>query len=131
MQSQLVCTPTFSTRKEGLSREEVRLIKEPTCYLWTDAFAVCNFLELYHQTDEPEQLQWALELDDQVHQTLGKYHKESNHKGWISGLDDQQACLRPILDSLRIGKILDELQANNLLMNSWNRIVRSIFSLPD
>jgi hypothetical protein len=26
--------------------------KSPQPYLWTDAFAVCNFLELYRQTND-------------------------------------------------------------------------------
>ena len=40
-------------------------------YLWTDAFAVCNYLELYRQTKEQSFLQLALNLVDQVHQNLG------------------------------------------------------------
>ena len=102
----------LNSNDERLSEEEAQLIKEPTRYLWTDAFAVCNYLELYHQTGEPKQLQRALDLIDQVHQTLGKYHKESKRKGWISGLDDQQAHLHPTQGGLRIGKILDERQTN-------------------
>ncbi len=53
----------------------------PRRYLWTDAFAVCNFLELYRQTGEQEKLQLALKLVDQVHQTLGKHHKDSKRSG--------------------------------------------------
>ena len=97
---------------EGLSQEEAQLIKEPTRYLWTDAFAVCNYLGLYRQTGEEEQLQQALDLVDQVHKTLGRHHKESKRHGWISGLDDEQARLHPTQGGLRIGKILNERQIN-------------------
>ena len=31
--------------------------REPRRYLWTDAFAVCNYLELYRQTGEQSFLQ--------------------------------------------------------------------------
>ena len=41
--------------------------REPRRYLWTDAFAVCNYLELYRQTEEQSFLQLALKLVDQVH----------------------------------------------------------------
>jgi len=34
--------------------------REPRRYLWTDAFAVCNYLELYRQTGEQNFLQMAL-----------------------------------------------------------------------
>ena len=101
----------INSKVESLSQEEAQLIKEPTRYLWTDAFAVCNYLNLYHDTSEPEQLQRALDLIDQVHRTLGKHHKENKRKGWISGLDDQQARLHPTQGGLRIGKTLDERQA--------------------
>ncbi len=84
----------------------------PRRYLWTDAFAVCNFLELYRQTGEQEKLQLALKLVDQVHQTLGKHHKDSKRSGWISGLDDEQARLHPTKGGLRIGKKLNECQAS-------------------
>ena len=45
----------------------------PKRYLWTDAFAVCNFLELYNQTNEKNYLDLALRLIYQVHHVLGKY----------------------------------------------------------
>ena len=40
-------------------------------YLWTNAFAVCNFLELFHQTGEERYKQEAFALVDQVHVVLG------------------------------------------------------------
>lgn len=57
-------------------------------YLWTDAFAVCNFLELYRQTQDEHYKKMALLLVDTVHSVLGRYHNEDSRKGWISGLDD-------------------------------------------
>ena len=50
---------------------------EPRRYLWTDAFAVCNYLELYRHTSDAEFLKLALTLVDQVHITLGKHHRDS------------------------------------------------------
>ncbi len=83
---------------------------EPRRYLWTDAFAVCNYLELYRQTSEQTFLQLALKLVDQVHQILGRHRKDSVHSGWISGLDEDQARQHPTAGGLRIGKRLDERQ---------------------
>ena len=40
------------------------LSHEPRRYLWTDAFAVCNYLQLYRQTGEQRFLQFALKLVD-------------------------------------------------------------------
>jgi len=54
----------------------------PRRYLWTDAFAVCNYLELYRQTGEQAFLQMALKLVDQVHQVLGQHRQDSVHSGW-------------------------------------------------
>ena len=36
------------------------LSREPHRYLWTDAFAVCNYLELYRQTSVQECLELAI-----------------------------------------------------------------------
>lgn len=77
----------------------------PRRYLWTDAFAVCNFLELYKQTKKLEYLLLARKLVDQVHRTLGK-DREGNI--WLSGLNEEEAKLHPTLGGLRIGKPLDE-----------------------
>ncbi len=82
--------------------------REPHRYLWTDAFAVCNYLELYRQTGEQTFLQLALNLVDQVHQILGQHRKDSVHSGWLSGLDEEQARQHPAVGGLRIGKRLNE-----------------------
>lgn len=46
-------------------------------YLWTDAFAVGNFLELHKRTNREKYLQLALNLVDQVHRILGR-HRDIN-----------------------------------------------------
>jgi hypothetical protein len=82
--------------------------REPRRYLWTDAFAVCNYLELFRETAEQTFLDLALKLVDQVHDVLGRQRADGGKKGWLSGLDDKQAHLHPTLGGLRIGKRLDE-----------------------
>lgn len=47
--------------------------REPRRYLWTDAFAVCNYLELYRQTGEQPFLQLAV-LPENLYHTLSSYH---------------------------------------------------------
>ncbi|MDT8282903.1 MAG: hypothetical protein RQ982_08840 [Gammaproteobacteria bacterium] len=94
------------------------LSHEPYRYLWTDAFAVCNYLQLYHQTGEQSFLQLALKLVDQVHQILGQQRKDSGHSGWLSGLDDEQAQLHPTCGGLRIGKKLNERQPHEPVNHS-------------
>ncbi len=84
--------------------------REPRRYLWTDAFAVCNFLELHRQTGEQAYLDLALRLVDQVHEVLGRHHPESGREGWLSGLDDEEAKKHPTLGGLRIGKKHNERQ---------------------
>ncbi|MDD1680753.1 MAG: glycoside hydrolase family 127 protein, partial [Methanoregula sp.] len=39
----------------------------PRRYLWTDAFAVCNYLELYCRTGDALYRDLAVRLVDQVH----------------------------------------------------------------
>jgi hypothetical protein len=80
----------------------------PRRYLWTDAFAVCNFLELYRQTSNTYYKQLALHLVDQVHNVLGKHRDDDPRRGWISGLDEQEGPMHPTRGGLRIGKGLSE-----------------------
>lgn len=80
----------------------------PRRYLWTDAFAVCNFLGLYRMTGDDRYLQLALELVHQVHHVLGCHRKDDSRVGWISGLSDSQAEVHPTIGGLRIGKRLNE-----------------------
>ncbi|MBJ6801907.1 hypothetical protein [Geomonas propionica] len=88
----------------GLSREE----KPQRRYLWTDAFAVCNFLELYHRSRDEEWLVLARSLVDQVHHTLGRHRPDSAKNGWLSGLSDEEGERHPTRGGLRIGKKMDE-----------------------
>ena len=83
---------------------------KPRRYLWTDAFAVCNYLELYHHSGEQRFLELALKLIDQVHQILGKHRRYSGQSGWLSDLDEEQAQQHPMMGGLRIGKKMNERQ---------------------
>ena len=80
----------------------------PRRYLWTDAFAVCNFLGLYQESGGEEFKDLALQLVDQVHDTLGRHRKDDSRTGWISGLDEEQGKKHPTQGGLRIGKELNE-----------------------
>jgi hypothetical protein len=82
--------------------------KPPKRYLWTDAFAVCNYLELYRQTREEEFRDLALRLVAQVHQILGRHRPDDSRAGWISGLGEEEGAGHPTLGGLRIGKPLPE-----------------------
>ena len=53
-------------RNTGLEPEN----SNPKRYLWTDAFAVCNYLGLYNKTNNKVYLYIALRLVNQVHHTL-------------------------------------------------------------
>jgi len=80
----------------------------PRRYLWTDAFAVCNLLELYRRTDGQEWLDLACRLVDQVHHMLGRHRSDDTRNGWISGLSDAEGEAHPTRGGLRIGKRLNE-----------------------
>lgn len=82
--------------------------RAPRRYLWTDAFAVCNFLELYGRTGEKRFEQLALELVGQVHDILGRHRGDDRRTGWISGLDDEHGAIHPTAGGLRIGKEMNE-----------------------
>ena len=88
----------------GLSKPE----RPPRRYLWTDAFAVCNFLELYRQTDDDHWRRLALDLVDQVHHILGRHRKDDPRRGWLSGLGEEAGERHPTMGGLRIGKPLKE-----------------------
>ena len=77
-------------------------------YLWTDAFAVCNFLELFGRTSDQQYLRCAEELIYQVHPVLGRYRADAKHHGWISGLNEESGRRHPTAGGLRIGKPLRE-----------------------
>jgi hypothetical protein len=89
--------------RTGLSSE-----RAPRRYLWTDAFAVCNFLGLARATGEARYAALALRLVDQVHHTLGRRRRDDLRPGWLSGLDGAEAERHPTRGGLRIGKPLAE-----------------------
>jgi len=77
-------------------------------YLWTDAFAVCNFLGLSRATGEKRYTELALRLVDRVHHTLGRHRGDDSRTGWISGLSEREGEEHPTRGGLRIGKGLPE-----------------------
>jgi hypothetical protein len=125
-------TTSISPRKEAINREEkmkenssISLVKDlmgefadltglsstkknQERYLWTDAFAVCNFLELYRRTRNEEYKDLALKLIDQVHNVLGRHRQDDPRKGWISGLAELEGKKHPTKGGLRIGKKMNE-----------------------
>jgi hypothetical protein len=106
-------------QRSGLSP----VAQSPRRYLWTDAFAVCNFLELYQRTGDKEYRRYASDLIDQVHRVLGRHRSDDVRKGWISGLDDEAGYRQPTLGGLRIGKPLTERGANESIdeQREWDR----------
>ncbi len=77
-------------------------------YLWTDAFAVSDFLELYRQSGDDHFKFLALLLVDQVHTILGRHRADDDRSGWISGLNEAEGRLHPTIGGLRIGKKVHE-----------------------
>ena len=77
-------------------------------YLWTDAFAVFNYLELFIRTKDKIYRDLSLRLVDQVHHTLDRYRDDDSRHGWISGFDEQVGERHPTGGGLRIGKRLNE-----------------------
>lgn len=76
----------------------------PRRYLWTDAFAVCNYLGLHEATGENVYLDRAVTLVDQVHAVLGRHRADGPRSGWLSGLDEVEGARHPTAGGLRIGK---------------------------
>jgi hypothetical protein len=97
--------------------------KPPRRYLWTDAFAVCNFLGLYHQTKDDLYKRLAMQLVDQVHNILGRHRYDDTRTGWISGLDEDEGKNHPTAGGLRIGKQLKERKPSEALDErlEWDR----------
>ena len=83
-------------------------IEYPQRYLWTDSFAVCNYLGLFNQTDEKKYLELALNLVNQVHHILGRHRDDDPRMGWISKLNNKEGEMHPTKGGLRIGKQLNE-----------------------
>jgi len=81
-------------------------------YLWTDAFAVSNFLGLARTTRDARYMDLALRLVDRVHAVLGQHRADDSRRGWISGLGAEDGAAHPTRGGLRIGKDLPERRAN-------------------
>jgi len=77
-------------------------------YLWTDAFAVCNFLGLGAATDDAALSTLALDTIARVHDGLGRHRGDDGRTGRLSGLDDAEGARHPTRGGLRIGKPLPE-----------------------
>jgi hypothetical protein len=92
-------------------------------YLWTDAFAVCNFLGLYRHHGERRYLDLALRLVDQVHHVLGRHRADDTRHGWLGGRSDSEGEQHPTQSGLRIGKPLPERPPGNPFDSSleWDR----------
>jgi len=97
--------------------------EHPRRYLWTDAFAVCNFLELYRHTGDDKYKNLALLLVDQVHNILGRHREDDSRTGWISGLHEHEGKMHPTKGGLRIGKNLNERSPSDPFDESleWDR----------
>ena len=80
----------------------------PERYLWTDAFAVCNFLGLYRKTGDEQYIRLTLLLVDQVHAVLGRHRRDDGRTGWISGFREEEGLRHPTKGGLRIGKGMRE-----------------------
>ncbi|WP_345972873.1 hypothetical protein [Sulfurimonas diazotrophicus] len=92
-------------------------------YLWTDAFAVCNFLSLFKRTDEKGYLEKARILIDTVHRELGAFRGDDAREGALSGLAAADAASYPTVAGLRIGKPLPERGADTAYdeASEWDR----------
>jgi len=66
-------------------------------YLWTDAFGVCNYITLYHQTGDVIYLDQADSLIQNVHDVLGKDRQGNKRLG-------NSTKEEPLRGGLRIGK---------------------------
>lgn len=104
--------------RTGLSSD-----RTPRRYLWTDAFAVCNYLGLYAGAGDDTFRDLALRLVDQVHAILGRHRPDDPRTGWLSGLSGQEAEEHPTAGGLRIGKPLPERRPGERLEEQleWDR----------
>ncbi|MCF2514005.1 hypothetical protein LVY65_02830 [Sphingomonas sp. G124] len=84
----------------------------PKRYLWTDAFALCNWLELYRESRDERYRDLAATLIEQVHLVLGRHRPDDSRTGWLSGLPEEEGALHPTAGGLRIGKPLPERRTN-------------------
>ena len=100
----------FATRT-GVAEEDGKANRR---YLWTDAFAVLNFLALLEVCDDSEFEDQALRTIKEVHYHLGKFAEHDPRDGWISNLPEERAEKHPTIGGLRIGKQLPERKPEQL-----------------
>lgn len=92
-------------KRTGISSDEGNRKKR---YLWTDAFALLNFLALSEIEKDSKYETYALKIMKEVHHTLGKFAPKDSRDGWISQLSEEEAKKHPTIAGLRIGKDLLE-----------------------
>jgi hypothetical protein len=85
-----------------------RQTSEGKRYLWTDAFAVANYLSLALATNDQAFVERARALIEEVHRVLGRHRPGTNRSGWISGRSETEGSAHPTIGGLRIGKPMDE-----------------------
>ncbi len=74
-------------------------------YLWTDAFAVANFVGIARATGDPACMERALQLIRSVHQVLARHRPEDQRSRWLGA---EASPAHPTRGGLRIGKPLPE-----------------------
>jgi hypothetical protein len=110
---------TAFARRTGLAPPSA----SPQRYLWTDAFAVCNFLELTRRYNGAEALTQARALIDHVHHVLGRFRNDDPRRGWLGGRSKAEGEGHPTAAGLRIGKPLPERGAREAIDErlEWDR----------
>lgn len=81
---------------------------QPRRYLWTDAFATCNFQGLAEAGAAPHFREMALQTVAQVHRELGHHRDDDPRTGWLHGPHGTADAAHPTRSGLRIGKPLPE-----------------------
>ncbi|MFC5437829.1 hypothetical protein ACFPME_14800 [Rhodanobacter umsongensis] len=77
-------------------------------YLWTDAFATCNFLGLAAAGDGARYTALAERTVAQVHEVLAHFRADDIRTGWLRGPHGDAEDDHPVRAGLRIGKKLPE-----------------------
>jgi hypothetical protein len=96
-------------------------------YLWTDSFAVCNFLGFAATEDQRRDGYEMLALDTMasVHGSLGRNRADNleRHGKWLSGLSEEEGKKHPTAGGLRIGKNLPERGVSDPVDSNaeWNK----------
>jgi hypothetical protein len=96
-------------------------------YLWTDAFAVCNFLGFAATEDQRRDGYEVLALDTvmSVHGSLGRFRADDLERcgKWLSGLPEEEGKKHPTAGGLRIGKKLRERSISDPIDSNteWDR----------